>query len=240
MKTPLEVDRFWIQFRSCHWGPALDEARVAAICVPILHGCTDEEVCKVVQEIGRRSRLPDHFAIDLDTVQSYRNRLSRRVKEKGVLERHGLLPTARIPLYLLTYRRILMQYTYHMLPQYLQRDIRFVVAEDEAELYRDFRGAVLVCPVQGQVSKVREWIINYARGQGETLIGLLDDDFTGLFFTPPPSVTAQQRQDSGYVPPNYPAVALNLAEDLGMDTQDLEHHSTCRTRHDGNAIPGRG
>ena len=86
-------------------------------------------------------------------------------------------------LFIPTYRRLEKQTTWNLLPEWLKQQTLLVVHPDEADEHRNRGRRILICPVQGSISRVREWIVKGAKKRGISKIGLLDDDITYLSYS---------------------------------------------------------
>lgn len=86
-----------------------------------------------------------------------------------------------------TLGRIEKQLTWNMLPEWLREKTTLVVSPHELDSHRDRGRDVVSCSLQGNVARVRRWIVDYARAVGHKKIGVLDDDLTALVWTMHPS-----------------------------------------------------
>ena len=89
-------------------------------------------------------------------------------------------------LYIPTYRRVRDQHTWELLPPSLRRRTRLIVHPDELAAHLALGRPAVACPVQGNIARVREWIIRNAHAVGHKRIGILDDDIRGLVYTTRP------------------------------------------------------
>ena len=91
-------------------------------------------------------------------------------------------------IYIPTLGRVDTQLTWNLIPPEWKARTVFVVPPDEARSHRDRgRDNLLICPAQGNISRVREVIVRVSKMTEIQRIGILDDDLIGFVHTDRPS-----------------------------------------------------
>lgn len=86
-------------------------------------------------------------------------------------------------LYIPTIGRIDDQLTWELLPSDVRCSATLVCPPSEVSEHHRLGREAVACPVQGDIAKVRKWIIAHALEHGIHRIGVLDDDITGIVYT---------------------------------------------------------
>ena len=94
-------------------------------------------------------------------------------------------------LYIPTRNRVAQQLTWDLLPDWQQKNTVLVCPPAEVEEHQSRGRNAIARETDGVeilgIAKVREWIVHRAVATRQTYIGILDDDLTGIVYTPRPS-----------------------------------------------------